>query len=243
MNTALYDIYSGLTARLGALDILANNIANVSSSGFKQDAVFYEMLEQNLSTPPNAQGAVRRMPQAGTYIDLASGDLVQTGRPLDLAIQGRGFFAIQGKNGETYYTRDGSFTLDDQGNLLTASGDRVMGDNGPVTLPRGTVTVDSEGGLSVDDVRSTSLKVVDLGEDAVLEKVGSNYFAERGGSAPRDDESSTVSEGFLEKSNVNAIKSMVQMMEVMRQAEALQKSIDLLLNQVNGKVVREVARV
>lgn len=246
MNTALYDIYNGLAARFEELDVVSNNLANVSSTGYKQDGVFQRLLEANLSANPQAQGSVRRMPRVATYVDFQNGDLVQTGRPMDLGIQGKGFFVVQGAAGEVYYTRDGSFSQDDAGNLLTASGDRVMGDGAAVSIPQGdrnVVTVDEEGGISVDGIRSTSLKVVEFDDGAILQKIGSNYFVDKGGAVPKDAESTTVSQGFLEKSNVSAIKAMVEMMQVMRQAESLQRTLNVILNDIDGRVIREVARV
>ncbi len=243
MNTALYDIYSGLTARLDALDVIANNLANANTSGFKQEGVFYHMLEANLSQNQKLPAAPRRMTQANTYTDFKNGDIITTGRPLDFALQGDGFFVVQGRGGETYYTRDGSFQADEKGNLITSQGDSVVGDTGPISLPRGTVSVGDEGAIMVDDVRSSTLKIVEFSDPKALTKVGDNYFQAAAGVTPAAATGTTVSQGFLEKSNVGAIQSMVDMMQAMRQAESLQRSLYLILNDVDGKVIREVARV
>lgn len=242
MNTGLYDIYNGLAARVEALDVVANNLANVASTGYKQDRPFHDLLEANLNRKQSAEGSARRSPRVSAYTSFTNGDLEQTGRPLDVAIQGRGFFEVQGPDGQTYYTRDGSFTLDADGNLLTASGDRVLGDGGAISVPQGEVRVDEEGGISVDGVRSTQLRIVNFGDERFLQKVGGSRFAAVGGAAPVDVEEPGVVQGFLEKSNVNAVGEMVEMMQLMREAESLQRSLHVILNEVNRSVIRDVAQ-
>jgi flagellar basal-body rod protein FlgF len=208
------------------LDVIANNIANVGTSGFKADKTLFE---EYLNTPAhedNFVGSDRRVSfvqDRGTYRDMTQGAVEQTKNPLDVAINGSAFLTVQTAGGERY-TRDGNLQINNQGQLVTAAGDQVMGTSGPIVFqqtdhdisitPDGTITV-VEGSGRTDSLRGT-LRLVSFPDAQKLLKEGSNLYAAGEGGAPQPDTKSRVQQGFIEKSNVNSVAEMSSMMEVSR---------------------------
>jgi flagellar basal-body rod protein FlgF/flagellar basal-body rod protein FlgG len=166
MDSGFYAACAGLRAQSQALDVAAQNVANVSTAGFRgQQASFQTLLalvspaaSNALNVAINNYGVLE-----GTHLDLASGSLQATGNPLDVAIEGNGFFAIQTPQG-TRYTRNGSFRVARAGELVTSDGNPVLGENGPIRVPAGAVSISSDGTLSVNSAvaakfgRSSSLR-------------------------------------------------------------------------------------
>jgi flagellar basal-body rod protein FlgF len=217
-------------ARQGALgrqlDAIANNIANVNTAGFKSDNALFE---EYLNTPAhedNFVGGDRRVSfvqDRGTYRDMTQGPTQETKNPLDVAIDGPAFLAVQTPNGERY-TRDGNLHIDNQGQLVTAAGNPVLGTGGPIVFqptdhdvnitPDGTVTVVA-GNSNVDSARGT-LRLVSFADAQKMLKEGFNLYAAGEGGAAQPDTKSTVRQGYIEQSNVNAVTEMSRMMEVSR---------------------------
>jgi flagellar basal-body rod protein FlgF len=207
------------------LDVVANNIANVNTSGYKADQSLFEEYLTSGAHEDNFIGRDRRVSYVqdrATFRDFTQGPSELTKNPLDIAINGNGFLAVQTQGGERY-TRDGNLQMNNVGQLVTASGDPVLGASGPIVFqptdhdinisPDGTVTV-LEGTSRADSVRG-KLRLVSFADAQSLLKQGGNLFA-AGASAPQQDLKSTVQQGFVEKSNVNAVAEMSRMMEVMR---------------------------
>jgi flagellar basal-body rod protein FlgF len=207
------------------LDVVANNIANVNTSGYKSDQSLFEEYLTSGAHEDNFIGRDRRVSYVqdrATFRDFTQGPSELTKNPLDIAINGNGFLAVQTQGGERY-TRDGNLQMNNVGQLVTASGDPVLGASGPIVFqptdhdinisPDGTVTV-LEGTSRADSVRG-KLRLVSFADAQSLLKQGGNLFA-AGASAPQQDLKSTVQQGFVEKSNVNAVAEMSRMMEVMR---------------------------
>jgi flagellar basal-body rod protein FlgF len=207
------------------LDVVANNIANINTTGFKADKSLFQEYLMPGARENNFVGRDRResyVQDRGTYRDFSQGPAEQTKNPMDLAIQGNGFLVVQTAAGERY-TRDGGLQLNNQGQLVTANGDQVLGTAGPITFqptdhdvivsPDGTITV-QEGTSRTDSLRG-KLRVVSFADAQQLLKQGSNLYSAADGAALPDPKS-TIEQGYLEKSNVNAVSEMSRMIEVNR---------------------------
>lgn len=232
MDAILYTAYLGMRARQRALDANANNIANVSTAGFKGERTTYSSVEADAAKASSAAAAARA-PRAlgvlaGGATDFSAGPLRETGRTLDAAIEGDGFFVVQTERGERY-TRAGNFTLDAAGQLVTQSGDLVVGEAGPVTVPPGNVAVGEDGTVSVGGSAVGRLRIVRFDKPAAeLFKEGASLFAAAEGARPAAAEGSRVVQGALEASNVNSVAEMVAMMRNGREFESLQRAVSLV---------------
>jgi flagellar basal-body rod protein FlgF len=208
------------------LDVISNNIANVNTNGFKADRSLFEEFLTSGAHEDNFNGKDRRVSYVqdrGTFRDFSQGGLQQTGNPLDVAISGAGMFVVQAPGGERY-TRDGNMQVSPTGQLVTAKGDPVLGTGGPIVFqptdhditisPDGTVTV-VEGANRADSIRG-KLRIVDFADPQAAQKQGNNLYAAAGGAVPQPDTKSTIQQGSIEKSNVNAVGEMSHMVEVMR---------------------------
>jgi flagellar basal-body rod protein FlgF len=207
------------------LDVVANNIANVNTTGYKADNSLFEEYLTSGAHEDNFVGSDRRVSYVqdrGTYRDFAQGSADQTKNPLDLAIDGSAFLVVQTAAGERY-TRDGGLQLNNQGQLVTVAGNPVLGTGGPIVFqptdhdinvtPDGTITV-VEGNGRTDSIRG-KLRLVSFADAQKLLKEGLNLYTAGEGSA-QPDTKSVVRQGFLEKSNVSAVAEMSRMMEVTR---------------------------
>jgi flagellar basal-body rod protein FlgF len=207
------------------LDVVANNIANVNTTGYKADNSLFEEYLTSGAHEDNFVGSDRRVSYVqdrGTYRDFAQGSADQTKNPLDLAIDGSAFLVVQTPGGERY-TRDGGLQLNGQGQLVTVAGNPVLGTGGPIVFqptdhdinvtPDGTITV-VEGNGRTDSIRG-KLRLVSFADAQKLLKEGLNLYTAGEGSA-QPDTKSVVRQGFLEKSNVSAVAEMSRMMEVTR---------------------------
>jgi flagellar basal-body rod protein FlgF len=207
------------------LDIVANNVANVNTTGFKADSTLFEEYLMPGAHEDNFKGSDRRVSYVqdrGTFRDFSQGATDQTKNPLDVAIDGSGFLVVQTAGGERY-TRDGGLQLNGQGQLVTAGGDPVLGTAGPIVFQPtdhdiniaadGTITV--QDGTSRTDSQRGQLRLVSFPEAQKLLKEGSNLYA-AGEGAAQPDLKSVVHQGFIEKSNVSGVAEMSRMIEVTR---------------------------
>jgi flagellar basal-body rod protein FlgF len=207
------------------LDVVANNIANVNTTGYKADSSLFEEFLTSGAHEDNFVGADRRVSYVqdrATYRDFSQGAADQTKNPLDLAIDGSGFLVVQTPAGERY-TRDGGLQLNNQGQLVTVAGNPVLGTSGPIVFqptdhdinvaPDGTITVVT-GNSMVDSVRG-KLRLVSFADAQKLLKEGANLYS-AGEGAAQPDAKSVVQQGFIEKSNVSAVSEMSRMIEVTR---------------------------
>ncbi|WP_407180211.1 flagellar basal-body rod protein FlgF [Bradyrhizobium sp. STM 3562] len=248
MENALLVGLSRQTTLERQLAVIANNIANVNTSGFKADQPLFEEFLTSGAHEDNFVGRDRRVSYVqdrGTYRDMSQGSLQETGNPLDLAIDGNGFFVVQTAAGERY-TRDGNFQVNTQGQLVTASGDLVLGNSGPVVFQQtehdiniaadGTVTV-VDANSPADSIRS-KLRIVNFADQQQsLTKDGGNLYSAANPADAQPDLTSTIRQGYLEKSNVNSVAEMTRMVEVSRTyaqiANLLQQQSDLHKNAIN----------
>ena len=232
---------SGLRSRMESLDMLANNIANASTGGYKADREFY-----SLYAAPEAEGPISgpdTLPVIERpWTDFSQGELRPTGNPLHVALQGKGFFSVNGPGGPLY-TRDGSFHLSPARQLVTGDGYPVRDTGGnPITLTSETpVEISPDGTLRQDGQAAGQVAVMDFADPAALSKVGHNYFRPGEGRAV-PAAGYEVQQGSLESSNASSAEAAVRLVSVMRQFEMLQKAASLG-GEMNRKAVEEVARV
>ncbi|MCE1238287.1 MAG: flagellar basal-body rod protein FlgF [Hyphomicrobiales bacterium] len=202
------------------LDLIANNVANVDTNGFKAQALLAK--EQRLS--PAADLDFKRSDRPISFVlddanryDLSAGRMMATGNDLDVAIDGKGWFVVQTANGERY-TRNGSFALSPDGTLVTRNGDPVMTDGGPLTLQpgEGRITVAGDGVISTNQGVRGKLKVVEFADAGSLKKAGETLFE---GTNPQPSTFPRLVQGQIEKSNVRAVEQISRLIEVGRSYE------------------------
>ena len=305
MNYGFYAAYLGMRARQRSLDVIANNIANASTEGFKADRLFYRSVEASEIERLRAQGdlsltspgtgaatleqagrnpatsqsrrpantekggdpATAQPPTAGGAAssaaapawqdpidrafgvvtagvkDFSTGSVRDTGRPLDVALQGDGWLVVQTPRGERY-TRAGSLTIDASGQLVTPHGDLVVGDGGPITLRGGAsdVLIGDDGTVSVKGQSAGRLKIVRFKDpQTALVKEGETLFAAAGSERPAEAVGTRVTQGALEQSNVNVVSQMASMMQNSREFDSLERSIKLMMD--IRKAASEVGRI
>ena len=208
------------------MDVVANNVANVNTNGFKADRSLFEQFLRSPAHEDNFQRPDRQVAfvqDRGTFKDFATGASEMTKNPLDVAIDGKGFLVVQTPAGERY-TRDGNLQINNQGQLVTQSGYPVMGGSGPIVFQQtdkqvtiatdGNVTV-LEGSNRLDSVRG-KLRIVSFADAQSLVKDGGNLYSAGQGVAPLPDTTSRVNQGYVEKSNVNSVTEMSRMIEITR---------------------------
>jgi len=208
------------------MDVVANNVANINTNGFKADRSLFEEFLRSPAHEDNFQRSDRRVSfvqDRASFHDFAAGNTEQTKNPLDVSIDGNGLFVVQTPAGERY-TRDGGFQINNQGQLVTASGNPVLGTSGPIVFQPtdkqiniavdGNVTV-LEGTGRTDSVRG-KLRIASFADPQKLVKEGSNLYSAGQGVAAQTDTTSRVRQGYIEKSNVNSVAEMSRMIEITR---------------------------
>lgn len=256
MIRGLYTAYLGMNTQMNKMDVVTNNIANVNTTSYKRDGVitqtFSEELTKRINDPKdklidssrNVGSLTMGLAVDNIYTDFSEGSLQKTDGPLDLTISGKGFFVISTTdntgNAVERYTRDGSFTMTATGTLVTRDGDLVTGNNGVIRIPNGEISIDSKGNIFSNGEYVDTLMIVDFEDRTTLRKFGSNLYDATDASVPAAF-NGTVLQGFLEGSNVNSVKEMVEMISLSRNYEASQKVITTL-DDVLSKAVNEVGK-
>lgn len=240
MIKGIYSSASAMIPRIRQQEVIANNIANVTTPGFKKDSVFVSELSsaQRRGIATKSDWETPMIDQV--YTDQSQGSFDKTGNMLDLAIDGDGFFVIQNEDGTEALTRNGSFTTNDSGSLVNSFGETVMGTGGPIQLPAGDVSVSGDGIISVNGVQLTTLKIASVENPAQLNKVGGKFFI------PEGIELTTavnfaVRQGYLESSNVDIITQMVEMISSYRNYESDAQALKAQDESLE-KLIREVAQ-
>ncbi len=231
-------------SQMANLDVIANNLANANTVGYKRDEVLFSDFSQIFRKVLSENGLrMARLPygvkpgEVRTII--AQGPLRRTDNPLDLAISGNGFFVVQTPHGERY-TRDGHFQLDKDGFIVTPDGSKVLGMNGPIKVGGGKVEVNYLGEVLVDGEIVDRLRILDFPKPYRLRKEGANLFiSEETGYEPKDCK---ILQGFLEESSVNPVGEMVKMITAHRAYEASANAIKVM-DELLGRVINEVARL
>jgi len=205
MAEVIESVARALRADVDALDAVSHNIANLGTPGYR---------------------AVKTVPDFGAELarvsfDLSDGPLTHTGRPLDLALRGTGFFAVE-RDGEVLLARAGDFRVDAEGRLVNAGGDLVLGESGSILVPQGRLQVLADGAIEVDGKLMDRLQIVDVAEPGRLRPRGAGTFAYEGALMPWQG---AVVQGAIERANVDAAEQTVRMMEITRHAESVQRAI------------------
>ncbi|MEI6205604.1 MAG: flagellar basal-body rod protein FlgF [Desulfuromonadales bacterium] len=228
MNSGMYSAVSGSLAAMRRLDIISNNLANVNTVGFKKDKMSFEGLLAGSLNPPNVPQGTTADPilqKENVYIDFASGPVGQSGNPLDLAIDGDGFFAVTTPTGPAY-TRQGNFRLNTDGTLVTTDGYTVMGgQGGSIRINGSRVEIDAGGQILVDGTSVGKISLVDFAKPYNLTKIGSTLFVPADPKTATQESKAQILQGHIEGSNVESISEMVQMIETNRYFEACSKVI------------------
>lgn len=243
MNSGLYTIFLGMRARQNTLEAQANNIANASTVGFKAERLLYTSIEVEKKGTSDKQNLVAGVLTNGTA-DFSSGSIQQTGRNLDVAIEGDAFLQIQTPRG-VRFTRAGNLSLNANGQLVTKNGDLVVGENGAITVPqKGEISIGRDGTLAAGNRTFEKLKLVRFDNPPnALMKEGDSLFMLTGAEQPAENVNSTVMQGSLENSNINSISEMVAMINNNREFESLQKSVSTLMNDIGRKIAGELGKI
>jgi len=248
MDSGFYVAYAGFAARMQALDVLAANLANASTTGYKSQSPFYRALsaaqDGEVLSPLN-QAVNRFGILGGSQLDTRSGSLQPTGTTTDLAIEGEGFFELQTKAGNRY-TRNGNFHVDAANQLTTADGDLVLAEQGtklsPITLPTGAISISPDGTISVDGGLVAKLHIAQFAPGTDLQPEGnSKYIAPDGSEKPAVAE--YVRQGMLESSNIAPVAGAVDLIVLQRQADMMSKALGILNTEFNRPATQDVPRV
>jgi flagellar basal-body rod protein FlgF len=238
MPGGVYAALSGMKARLDDLDRLASDLANVGTSGYKT-----ERTATSASERPSFRAVLDSAVDAtsgSTRVDLRAGTISTTGRDLDVAIEGRGFFVVSTPGGERF-TRNGSLSRRADGVLTVADGSPVLGDGGEIRVGRGSISVGQDGSVRVGDTIAGRLRVVDFEKDTDVVRESGVRFTAVPGVTPQAATPRIVG-GALEQANVSMVDRMVSLTEVSRSFEALQRGVSVLMNDIDGRAITELGR-
>jgi len=213
IETSLISIKNKMIAQTHKNRVIANNLANLNTTGFKKDMLFFKIYDENI--------------QLNIETDFSQGSLTQTNNPIDMAISGRGFFTVETDNGEAY-TRNGHFTVGQDGVLRTSNGNPVLGQGGWINvstdgMKTGNITVNIHGEIYVDDIFIDKLKITDFDSLPELKKIGHSLYKVEENTIRKITDESTILQGKLEQSNVNPASEMINLIELQRQFESSQR--------------------
>ena len=254
MEMSMYSALFGALSTETRLNISANNLANINTTGYKRDRVSFEDTFSRYAHDYHVdpRGDLREkelLPRADLIakprlamqqIDFSQGALTATGNPMDLAIQGPGFFKVAAPGG-SYYTRNGAFHRSSEGMLVNDQDMPVLGGGGPIQLPNGRISLDGTGALYVDGAQVGQVDVVTVQNPEALQKYGANLYMPQTGATIQEGVAEAgrteVAQGFLEKPNVEVVEEMVSMIETQRTFEAYQKVMSSS-NELDTKAIR-----
>lgn len=245
MDSGYYAAMSGLVARTQALDTAAANLANAQTPGYRAEREFFrsillgpDALDSQLGRTVNNFGLL-----GGDRLSMAQGALQTTGNPLDLAIEGQGFFLVQTANGPRY-TRDGSFHRAQSGQLVTAAGEPVLSPTGqPIPVPTGDVTVGADGALSVAGGVVATVGVFTFPTGTELIPEGANRYVAPQGVASVLAKDSSIRQGAIESANQDVIQGSLDLIVMQRQAEMMQKAVTLFHTDFNKFATEDLPRI
>ncbi|MGD9172713.1 MAG: flagellar basal-body rod protein FlgF [Desulfobacterales bacterium] len=255
MSGSIYMSATGALAYEKRLQLLSNNLANVNSVGFKKDRSrfrAFELAEMSTGARRPASWQQSQAPdywmEFSTYTDFSAGTIKKTDSPFDLALSGTGFFCVQTPDG-IQYTRRGDFTVNADEVLVTQEGWPVLGKGGEIQIKMAKpaddnreFSVSEDGYITVDGSQVDRLRIIDFTQSHALEKAGHNYYRALKPNALQElDEGLMVSQGFLEMSNVDTVRMMTEMIEVLRGYESYQKMMRSI-DDMNSRLIHDVGR-
>lgn len=220
MNSGMYAALSGNLSAMRRLDVISNNLANANTPGFKGDQIQFESVLANVKNP--TQTPVLSSDRFST--DFSSGTLQKSDNPLDVALDGDGFFVVNTPQG-TAYTRQGNFHRGAAGKLVNADGYEVQGKNGAINVTGGRVEIGNGGVVTVDGTAAGTLAQVDFPKPYALTKAGGGLFVPSDPQAVPTPSASDVKQGYLESSNVKVVVEMARMIEASRYFESCAKAV------------------
>ena len=247
VDSGYYAAFTGLLAGTQALELAANNLANISTTGYKAQREFYNSLAARLGNSNGRQ--LSTLNQAinnygvlgGATVDVQSGTLERTGNDLDVAMEGPGFFVVQTKAG-LRYTRNGNFRVDADGQVVTAWGDPVMGDQGPLEIPSGPVSISADGTISSQGGVVGRFQTVDFPPGTALVPEGNSMYKAATTSATLATDP-RVRQGMLEASNMSPITGTIALIMIQRQTQLLQQALSIFHNEFNKSAAEDLPRV
>ncbi len=249
MDSGYYAAFTGLLARTQALDEVANNLANTNTNGFRAERDFFRntvagphAINSQLNTAVNNFGVL-----GGNRVDLTQGQMTKTGNPLDVAIEGQGFFSVQAKQG-VLYTRDGSLMRSNTGVLMNARGEPILNtQNKPITIPTGAVTIAADGTVSVNTGAAGNAVVGQIGVfnfpigTPLVPQGVSSFQAPPKTAKPAT--SAALHQGMLETSNQDVVRGSLQLVLVQRQVEMMTKALSVFDNDLDQQASQDLPRV
>ena len=237
MPGGAYSALSGMQTRLEELDRIAGDLANIGTPGYKIGRASTQAAERD-SFGAALDSAIDVVPGVAR-IDFRPGTIATTGRDLDVAIDGTGFFAIETETGERY-TRSGNFTRRADGVLATTNGEAVLGDAGQIKLGTGEVRIESDGAVKTGGVVVGQLRIVEFDDpDNLIRESGARFMAVEG-AAPHAAERARVIGGSLEQSNASVVDLMTRLTEVSRGFESMQRGVGTMQNELDGRAISEL---
>jgi len=227
MDNTMYVALSRQVTLRREMDIIANNIANVDTTGFKVEGTMVKTDPATGAQMVDGPASLKFVIDDGVTRDFTQGALRQTNGPLDVAIEGQGFFKVQTAAGERY-TRDGRFTLSPEGKVTTQAGDPVVGESGEITVnpELGPISIAADGTVSQGAERIGKLDVVTFDDLSGLSKTGDNLFRNTSNLQPQPSTAARVRQGMLEGSNVNSILQVTRLIEISRAYESMARTIE-----------------
>jgi len=244
MSSGYYAACTGLMSRTQALDTIANNVANVSTVGFRAS---HNVFSSMLATTGDSQLSVLNQDAndygilSGTQLDSSQGALTRTSNDLDLALEGPGYFAVQTASGFAY-TRGGNFRVSPKGQLVTDSGDLVQGENGPITIVGEPVSISTDGTISVDGAIAGRMKVVEFAPTVQMQSAGGSYYTAPAGAATVATKSQ-VRQGMLESSNVNPVTSAIELISAQREVETMRRVLSMFSTEMDKTAAQDLPRI
>jgi flagellar basal-body rod protein FlgF len=245
MDSGYYAAMTGLLARTQALDTAAANLANAQTPGYRAEREFFrsvllgpDAMDSQLGQTVNHYGLL-----GGDRLSMSQGALQQTGNPLDLAIEGEGFFEVQTAHGPRF-TRDGSFHRAQNATLVTAAGEPVLSAGGkPIFIPPGEVSIGTDGVLSVAGGAVGVVGVFTFSSYAQLKPEGANRYVAQDGVAATISANAAVRQGALESANEDAVQGTLDLLMMQRQAEMMQKALTVFHTEFNKTASEDLPRV
>jgi flagellar basal-body rod protein FlgF len=245
VDSGYYAAMTGLVARTQALDTAASNLANAQTPGYRAEREFFrsvllgpDALDSQLGQTVNNFGLL-----GGDSLSLAQGAIEQTGNPLDLAIEGQGFFMVQTPTG-LRYTRDGSFHRLQSGQLVTRAGEPVLTAAGqPILIPPGEVSVGADGSISVAGGVAAQVGVFTFPDGTQLTPEGANRYVAPASVAGMPAKNATVHQGAIESANQDTIQGSLDLIVMQRQAEMMQRALTVFHSDFNKFATEDLPRI